>query len=70
MRCAQHGDDSFVDPHGEEEGCLAEGCCRGWCQCFMGYGFYRDCGADRVWDTEKFACVEQVKTICTFIKYS
>ena len=29
--------------------CLSAGCCQTYCQCFMGYGFYRDCGLPRVW---------------------
>ena len=35
------GDSSFTDPTGEEEGCLEAGCCQSWCQCFMGFSFFR-----------------------------
>ena len=40
-RCAEFGDSSFTDPTGEQEGCLEPGCCQSWCQCFMGFSFFR-----------------------------
>ena len=63
--CPEVGDGSFLpsDLSGKCEdllqslilswsGCTGEGCCSEWCQCFLGYSFYRDCGQPRVWSQE------------------
>ena len=57
--CSQEGDSTWLPPDWENEGCLADGCCQSWCQCFMGYSYDRDCGEPRVWDVDQFKCVEQ-----------
>ena len=59
--CSVEGDSTWIPPPGSDEadaGCREEGCCHDWCQCFMGYSFYRDCGEDKVWDGEGFRCAE------------
>ena len=69
--CPEVGDGSFLpsDLSGKCEdllqslilswsGCAGEGCCSEWCQCFLGYSFYRDCGQPRVWSQEGKKCVQ------------